>query len=94
MLARLVSGNYDLQKVACDAGAIPRLTALLKTEHHLSAKLMESTMDALAALTERWEHSRHLLVEANVSPHAPCVAPSALLACIPAGPFRDVIQDV
>ncbi|KAK3280949.1 hypothetical protein CYMTET_11240 [Cymbomonas tetramitiformis] len=66
VVAQLVSGNADMQKVACDAEVVPRLAKLLKKEYDLSPRLLETTLLALAALTERHEQSRKQLVQAKV----------------------------
>ena len=56
-----------MMQVACEADAIPRLATILKSEYEASSpRLTECALLALAALTERWESSRHQLVEANV----------------------------
>ncbi|KAN0043076.1 hypothetical protein ACTA71_010711 [Dictyostelium dimigraforme] len=67
VLARLVSDNEDLQRIASEAEAISRLSIFLK-DTNSSERLKENSLSAIAVLCSSREDSRKQVVDAKIIP--------------------------
>jgi hypothetical protein len=65
VLANLVTGSEELQKAACDASAITKLTSFLQ-EEGVSDIMKENVLNALAELCLNREEGRKLIVESKI----------------------------
>eukprot|EP00824_Muranothrix_gubernata_P022509 TRINITY_DN5463_c0_g1_i3.p1 TRINITY_DN5463_c0_g1~~TRINITY_DN5463_c0_g1_i3.p1 ORF type:complete len:497 (-),score=103.92 TRINITY_DN5463_c0_g1_i3:745-2235(-) len=66
VLARLVAGDEDLQKAACDVNCIAKLSTFLIAPQGVAPKLKENVLLCLAALASRREEGRMKIVEGKV----------------------------